>query len=213
MTSLAPSQLITSLKARYATKVFDNTRTVPAETLSALEASLVLTPSSFGLQPWKFIVVRDKALREKLLPHSWNQPQVVDCSHLVVFARRDTTGTADIERFIADISAARSIPAEALSGYKDMMSGFVAQHPDLADWAAHQVYIAMGQFLTSCAVLGVDACPMEGITPAKYDEILGLAGSGYSTVVACPIGYRSANDKYATLAKVRRPASEVIEHR
>ena len=213
MTPLTPDLLLSTLRTRYATKVFDASREVPADTLAALEQSLVLSPSSFGLQPWKFLVIRDRALREKLLPHSWHQAQVVDCSHLVVFARRDKTGAADIERYVGEIAAARGVDVSSLAGYKDKMSGFVLNHPDIADWARHQVYIALGQFLASCALLGVDACPMEGLIPAKYDEILGLAGTGYSTVVACPIGYRSADDKYAALAKVRKPASAVIEHR
>ena len=213
MTPLTPDLLLSTLRTRYATKVFDASREVPADTLAALEQSLVLSPSSFGLQPWKFLVIRDRALREKLLPHSWHQAQVVDCSHLVVFARRDKTTPADIERYLGEIAAARGVDVSSLAGYKDKMSGFVLNHPDIADWARHQVYIALGQFLASCALLGVDACPMEGLIPAKYDEILGLAGTGYSTVVACPIGYRSADDKYAALAKVRKPASAVIEHR
>ena len=213
MAPLTPELLLSTLRTRYATKVFDASREVPADTLAALEQSLVLSPSSFGLQPWKFLVIRDRALREKLLPHSWHQAQVVDCSHLVVFARRDKTGAADIERYVGEIAAARGVDVSSLAGYKDKMSGFVLNHPDIADWARHQVYIALGQFLASCALLGVDACPMEGLIPAKYDEILGLAGTGYSTVVACPIGYRSADDKYAALAKVRKPASAVIEHR
>lgn len=213
MTPLTPELLLATLRTRYATKVFDASRTLPADTLAALEQSLVLSPSSFGLQPWKFLVIRDRALREKLLPHSWHQAQVVDCSHLVVFARRDKTTPADIERYLGEIAAARGVDVSSLAGYKDKMSGFVLNHPDIADWARHQVYIALGQFLASCALLGVDACPMEGLIPAKYDEILGLAGTGYSTVVACPIGYRSADDKYAALAKVRKPASAVIEHR
>ena len=213
MAPLTPELLLATLRTRYATKVFDASREVPADTLAALEQSLVLSPSSFGLQPWKFLVIRDRALREKLLPHSWHQAQVVDCSHLVVFARRDKTTPADIERYLGEIAAARGVDVSSLAGYKDKMSGFVLNHPDIADWARHQVYIALGQFLASCALLGVDACPMEGLIPAKYDEVLGLAGTGYSTVVACPIGYRSADDKYAALAKVRKPASAVIEHR
>ncbi len=213
MAPLTPELLLATLRTRYATKVFDASREVPADTLAALEQSLVLSPSSFGLQPWKFLVIRDRALREKLLPHSWHQAQVVDCSHLVVFARRDKTTAAEIERYVGEIAAARGVDVSSLAGYKDKMSGFVLNHPDIADWARHQVYIALGQFLASCALLGVDACPMEGLIPAKYDEVLGLAGTGYSTVVACPIGYRSADDKYAALAKVRKPASAVIEHR
>ena len=211
--AITADTLLATLRARYATKVFDPARTIPDATWAALEQSLVLTPSSFGLQPWKFIVIRDKALLEKLLPESWGQRQVVDCSHFVVFTRKDALTKEDIEKFIALTASTRGIPANTLDGYKAMMTGFADRHPDLKDWAGDQVYIALGQFMASCALLGVDACPMEGIMPAKFDEILGLKGTGYSTRVACAVGYRSADDKYATAAKVRYPASAVIEHR
>lgn len=206
-----PADLLGTLRTRYATKLFDPARTVPDDILAALEESLVLTPSSFGLQPWKFFIIRDKALKEKLLGHSWNQRQVADCSHLVVFASKQNFGDAEITRFIDSIVEARGVDPASLEGYKGMMSGFVAKHPDIDRWAANQVYIALGQFMTACAVLGVDACPMEGIAPAKYDEALGLAGTGFGTVVACPIGYRSPEDKYATTKKVRYATSTLIE--
>jgi nitroreductase len=211
--NLTPAVLLNTLHARYATKLFDATKTIPDATWAALEASLVLTPSSFGLQPWKFIVIRDQALREQLLPESWGQRQVVDCSHFVVFARRETTTADDITAFIQLTADTRGIPAATLDGYKAMMTGFAARHPDLGNWAGDQVYIALGQFMAACALLGIDACPMEGILPAKFDEILGLKGTGYATQVACAVGYRSADDKYATAAKVRFPAATVIEHR
>lgn len=213
MKTFTPSELIDALRHRYATKIFDAGRPLPADVLEALERALVLSPSAFGLQPWKFIVIRDRALREKLLPHTWNQPQVVDCSHLVVFARRDHTGAAEIDAHIRNLAVTRGVDPASLNPYKERMSAYVLNHRDIARWASDQVYIALGQFLASCAALGVDACPIEGIIPAKYDEILGLEGTGYSTVVTCPVGYRSASDKYAALAKVRKPASEVIEHR
>lgn len=213
MSTFAPADLIAALRRRYATKIFDSARAIPEGLWDTLEESLVLTPSSFGLQPWKFIVIRDPALRGKLLPHSWNQKQIVDCSHLVVFARREKFGEAEVHRFVESIAAARGVEPGSLEGYKGVMSGFIAKHPDIDRWAANQVYIALGQFMTSCAVLGVDACPMEGISPAKYDEVLGLGADGYATVVTCAVGYRSPEDKYATLAKVRYPAHIVVDRR
>jgi nitroreductase len=216
MTPISPTQLIDALQWRYATKVFDATRTIPAATWDALERSLVLTPSSYGLQPWKFIVITDKALREQLKPVSWNQAQVTDCSHHVVFCGRTEMQEQDIQRLIDAIAAQRGIPAAAIDGYKGMMLKDVVHGPRgkvAAEWAARQCYIALGQFMLACADLGVDACPMEGIDPAKYDQILGLAGTGYRTVVACPAGYRAAGDKYAQLAKVRFPVAEVVERR
>lgn len=216
MSTIAPQQLDQVLAWRYATKVFDPARAIPADVWAALERSLVATPSSYGLQPWKFLVITDKSLREKLRAVSWNQSQVTDCSHHVVFLGRTEMREADIQRLIDRTAAERGIPAAALDGYKGMMLKDIVNGPRgtvAAEWAARQCYIALGQFMLACAQLGVDACPMEGLDPVKYDEILGLAGSGYRTVVACPAGYRAAGDKYAALKKVRFPASELIEHR
>jgi len=210
---MTPSRLIAALKSRYATKVFDSSRTIPADVWNALEESLVLTPSSFGLQPWKFIVITDKALRERLLPNSWNQKQVVDCSHFVVFARLDNIGPDHIAEYVHEIAETRGVAPATLGGYQSMMEGFINAHPDIDRWAGNQVYIALGQFMAACALLEVDACPMEGINPAKYDEILGLQGKGFSTIVACAAGYRSQDDKYAHAAKVRKASGKVIDRR
>lgn len=206
-------QVLEALKWRYATKKFDARRTIPAEVWSALEESLVLAPSSFGLQPWKFWVVTDAALRQALVPHSWMQTQPVDCSHFVVFAVKTGIGEADVDRLISRSVEVRGGTREALGGYRSMMLGSLAdaaKRGTLDSWMTHQVYIALGQFMLAAAMVGVDTCPMEGLVPAEYDRILGLAGTGYKTVVACAAGYRSADDRYARLAKVRFPAGEVI---
>ena len=209
------NQWIEQLKWRYATKVFDKTKKIDSELWSKVEESLLLTPSSFGLQPWKFIVVTDDAIKKSLLPHSWGQPQVTDCSHLVVLAARSPLTDIEVTEFIQSTADTRSIPAESLEEYKGMMLGFLSRMDDDARtrWAKNQVYIALGQLMSTAAVLGIDACPMEGITPPEYDKILGLKEQGYTTTLACPLGYRSADDKYASLAKVRYSADKLIEHR
>ena len=174
----------------------------------------MLSPSSFGLQPWKFFVVETPSLREQLLPVSWNQRQVVDASHMVVFAKRQGLNATDIDRLINATASIRNVPLDSLAGYRKMMLGFAATPNFDADaWADRQVYIALGTFMTAAAMMGIDTCPMEGIQPAKYDAILNLAGTGYATSVVAVAGYRSADDKYATLAKVRYPTSELIERR
>ncbi len=215
MNPLPASELLAALNWRYATKKFDPTRKIPAETWSALEQALVLSPSSFGIQPWKFLVVTDPSVREKLVPVSWGQTQPKDGSHHVVFAVRKDLPEAHIDRYVARTAEVRGTTSEALAPFKKMMMGSLegARAKGYLDtWQKHQVYIALGQFMASAAVLGVDTCPMEGIEPSKYDEILGLTGTGYATVVACAAGYRAADDKYASLPKVRFPASEVIQH-
>jgi nitroreductase len=207
-------QLLDALNWRYATKVFDATKKIPADAWSALEKTLVLTPTSYGLQPYQFLVVQDAAKRAALLPHSWGQKQVVDCSHYVVFTARTDMKEADVTKLISRISAVRGVPAESLNFYRDMMLGDVVNGPRgkfAHEWAARQCYIALGNLMTAAAVLGVDACPMEGIAPAEYDKILKLDGTGYKTVVALALGYRAAGDKYAGLAKVRYDAADLIK--
>jgi nitroreductase len=216
MNTIAPDQLLANLRWRYATKHFDPTRRVPDATWAAIEESFVLTPSSYGLQPWKFLVITDPALKAALQPVSWNQAQVRECSHHVVFCARTTMTEADVQRLIDATAAQRGVPAEQQERYRQMMVGDVVNGPRgriAQEWATRQCYIALGQLMTVCAVLGLDACPMEGFDPAAYDRILGLAGTGYTAAVACPVGYRAADDKYATLTKVRFPLREVVERR
>lgn len=214
MNITTPAQLLEALNWRYATKVFDATKKIPADVWHALEQSLVLTPTSYGLQPYKFLVVQNPAVRAALLPNSWGQKQVVDCSHYVVFLARADMKEADVDRLIQRIVDVRKIPADSMNFYKDMMMGDVVNGPRgqaAHEWAARQAYIALGNFMTCCAALGVDACPMEGINPVEYDKILALENSGYKTVVACAAGYRAGGDKYATLPKVRYKTGELVQ--
>lgn len=216
MTPMTGSALIQQLKWRYATKKFDATKRIDPATWSALEEALVLSPSSYGLQPWKFLVVTDPALKARLRPASWNQAQVEDCSHHVVFLVKKDLGLPEIEHYVDRIAEVRGVSRESLAGYRGYMVSDLAEGPrakTINEWAARQVYIALGNFMTAAAVLGVDTCPMEGLVPAKYDEILGLEDSGWATLCACPAGYRAADDKYADAPKVRFPREELIEHR
>jgi nitroreductase len=210
--ALTPAQLLASLEWRYATKAFD-TRKLPDATWAALEESLRLTPSSYGLQPWKFIVVNDPALRAKLRPVSWNQSQVTDASHLVVFARRTEVTEADVNEFFHQMVSERQADATKLEPYRQMMLGGVVKGKDAAgqkEWAARQLYIALGQLMGAAAAMAIDTCALEGIDPDAYTEILGLQGTGYEAVVACAVGYRSSEDKYAGMKKIRFPAARVI---
>lgn len=212
---VSPNDLLQQLSWRYATKRFNPTRKIPADLWRALEQALVLSPSSFGLQPWKFIVAADPSLRERLRPASWNQAQIVEASQLVVFAHRKDLNASDVERYIRSIAAVRGVSEGSLEGFKQIMITFVnraGQGFDINAWAAKQVYIALGAFLTAAALLGIDACPMEGIEPDRYDEILGLNQQGYRTLCVAAAGYRADDDAYAQLAKVRYPREEVLAH-
>lgn len=210
------TDILTALNHRYACKVFDPTKKIPADLWLQLEQSLILTPSSFGLQPWKFLIVQDQALREKLVPHAWNQRQVADCSHLIIMTVPKALGEDYVDANIARMIEVRGGTADALTGFRQMVLGFrngLEAKGGLETWAKLQSYIALGQFMLAASLLGLDTCPMEGFVPAKFDEILGLEGTGYTTAVLCPAGYRSADDRYAELPKVRFEAKDVIEYR
>ena len=216
MTATTPTSLLDALQRRYATKKFDPAKKIPPSDWAALEQALILTPSSYGLQPWKFVVITDPALKAKLRPASWNQSQIEDCSHLVVFLAKEDITEADVDRFVARIAEVRGVTPESLAAYKGFMMGDLvngARHAIIGEWAARQAYIALGNFMTSAALLDIDTCPIEGLEPAKYDEILGLKGTGYRTLAACPAGYRSADDKYAGVPKVRFEAADLIDNR
>lgn len=209
----SPADLTASLAWRYATKKFDPAKQIPAETWQALIRSLVQTPSSYGLQPWKFLVIKDRAVRAKLKAASWGQAQVEEAAYHVVFLARTEMTEADIDRLVDAQVAGRDTPRESLAKFRAMLvQNIVGAPPErIREWATRQVYIALGQFMLACASLRIDACPMEGIDPKQYDEILGLTGSGYHTVVACPVGYRLADDKYAAMAKVRFAEADVVQ--
>ena len=212
MTHLSPKDLLTQLQWRYATKQFDPDQIIPGDTWSAIEESLVLTPSSFGLQPWHFVVVESRSLKEELLPHSWNQSQVTECSHFVVLAAKSRTADEEIDVWIDRMVEVRGGERDSLIGYRDMMVGFL-ERMDPAEqlqWSKLQTYIALGQLMTTASVLGIDACPMEGFLPAEYDRILGLPEKGLTASVVCALGYRAEADKYATAPKVRFPKKELL---
>jgi nitroreductase len=216
LTPLAPDALKTALNWRYAVKAFDASRTIESETWAALENSLVMCPSSYGLQPWKFLVIGDRTLREELRPHSWNQSQITDCSHLVVFLAKREITTADLDRLINTTSTVRGVPTEQLGFYRELMQKNLIDGPQsqqIECWTAKQVYVALGTLMTSAALLGVDTCPIEGFSPADYDRILNLERSPYRSCVVCAAGYRDSSDKYAGLAKVRYNPADLIEHR
>ncbi len=213
MEFLSTENLKAALNWRYATKMFDPNKKIDEKTWKALEDSLILTPSSYGLQPWKFIIVQNTELRKELRAASWKQAQVEECSHMVVFTIKEVLDEAHIEHFLSTMAQVRGIELPTLDGFKKMLIGDLITGPRskiISEWATRQTYIALGNFMTSCAVLGVDACPLEGINPPQYDQILGLVGTGYKTVVACSAGYRNPEDKHAHLKKVRFSTSDVI---
>lgn len=205
-----------SLRWRYATKRFDTNKAIAAETWQALEDSLRMAPSSFGLQPWHWVVVTDRGVRERLRSHSWNQPQIVEASHLVVLTSAKTINESTIDSFLHLTATTRSIPVDSLAGYRSMIINFIkslGESNSLEAWTSRQTYLALGMLLSSAALLRIDACPLEGIESAQYDKILGLENSNFSTRVACALGYRSPVDTTAAATKVRYPHDQVFSYR
>lgn len=204
--------VVKALEWRYATKNFDPNKKIDAATWSQIEKSLILSPSSFGLQPWKFVVITDEKVKKELLEVSWKQNQPADCSHLVVICRVEKVDTNHIDKYIASVASSRGVLVESQSAYRNMMVNSVTTMDDETQvaWASAQCYIALGVLMTAASMLGVDNCPMEGFVKEEYDRILKLKEQGVRSVVVCALGYRSAEDKYATMPKVRYPASELV---
>lgn len=211
--NLTNETILEHLNWRYATKSYDKTKKISAADWETLETALTLAPSSFGIQPYKFLVITDPDLREKLKPAAYGQSPITDASHLVVFAYKKTLTDADIEHFVDRIVEVRGTPREALTEYENIMKGSAKQAVDggyIEIWNSRQAYIALGFLLETAALLGLDATPMEGFDAAQFNEILGL--TEYSAVALAAVGYRdAANDWLAPLAKVRMPNAELIE--
>jgi nitroreductase len=205
--------IVRQLNWRYATKKFDPARKIQAPDWKTLEQALVLSPSSYGLQPWKFLVVENPDVRAKLRLAAYNQPQITDAAHLVVFAHRVGFNKDDVDRHVERVGQVRNLPPESLEGYRKAMLGAVQRPQDQIDaWASRQVYIALGNFLAAATLLGIDACPMEGFDAAQFDQILGLKEQGYHAQVLAAAGYRAEDDAYAKLPKVRYSPEDVVAH-
>ena len=204
--------IIQSLMWRYATKKFDPSKKLTQEQISTLEEALRLSASSFGIQPWKFFIITNPEVREKLKVAAFGQPQVGDASHLVVFTQHVPYGEKQVDALMADVAQTKGIDVAMLGDYKKMIMNRVSNSSqDVTQaWTARQVYIALGTLLTSAAIMKIDACPMEGFDPKKFDEILGLKAMGLESLVMCALGFRSADDAAAIVPKTRFPKEDVI---
>ena len=211
--SISNEEILEKLNWRYAVKTYNPTKKVSDADWKILEQSLVLSPSSYGLQPYKFVVVTDPAIREKLKPAAWGQSQITDSSHLVVITYKKVLTDADVEHFVDRIAEVRSVPRESLTDYENVMKGSAKKAVGegyIETWNSRQAYIALGFLLETAALMGIDATPMEGFDPAQFNEILGL--TDYSAVVLAAVGYRDTEkDWLANLPKVRFPNEELIQ--
>ena len=209
--------LFNQLNWRYACKKFDPTKMIREADWNLLAESLRLTPSSYGLQPWKFILVQNPELRKQLMDKSWKQTPVVDCSHFVVLATKEKMDEQHIDKFISQMVKVRNVDVATLAGYKNVMVGDVVKGPRaklINHWAERQTYIAMGFLMNTAALMEIDTLPMEGLIPEEYDKILGLGeASGWKTVAAVACGYRAEDDKYQHAKKVRFELKDILEVR
>lgn len=200
------SQVLDALKWRYAVKKFDNKRVLPLPKIEILKEAFNLTATSFGLQPVKLIILRDKQLQEDLVPYSMNQQQVADCSHLLIFCVERTIDSAYINTYFNRVKEVRTTPDEVLEPFqKYLLDHFKNEsQSEIALWAAKQAYLTMGNLLTVCALENIDACPMEGFSPEGYNKKLGLTDKGLQAVLVMPIGYRDQEDMFSDFKKVRK---------
>jgi nitroreductase len=206
--------LIDQLQKRAAVKKFDPSKKISAEQLDQLLSAIQLAPSSYGLQSFKVIVVRDADVRAKLRAAAYNQPQITDSSALFVFASVTSLDEAFGKKFIDLVADVRNVERESLAGFEQVILGRLSNNTDeqkLA-WSHKQTYIALGVLVSEAAELGIDAGPMEGFDAAQFDEILGLKELGLTTSVIAAVGYRAEDDVYSKMIKVRRTKSELFIH-
>lgn len=204
-----------SLQWRYATKKFDASKPAPEDLIDKLKDAIALSATSYGLQPYKVFVISDVELRQQLLPHSWNQSQIVDCSHLIVFASQKTVSTEDVDLYIQRKAEVMEIGVDELKGYSGFMKSKIAEmSPEQQSvWTTKQSYIALGTAMAAAATFKLDTCPLEGIVAEEYDKILSLDEQNLKTDVALAVGYRHSDDASQNYQKVRKPFSDVFERR
>ena len=215
MSSMSPSDLRQALNLRQAIKMFDSSRMIPSDTWHALEESMWLTPSSYNTQPWKFLVITDEELKIQLRAQAFKQPQVEDCSHLVVFCSLKSMDRSWIDRLMSLTAKARGVTPESLSGYGDLIAKDILgeRKEQVNEISTRHCFLAMGSLMANAAALGLDSCPIEGFRHEKFDEILGLQSTPWRTSLICAVGYRDQRQSTTILPRVRFPKEEIIEHR
>lgn len=206
------SNFITNANWRYATKKFDATKKISKQDLETLKEAIRLSASSFGLQPYRVLIIENPELRAKLQPAAWGQSQIVDASQLIVFANITNFGETEIDASIANTTKTRGLPGDALKGYGDFMkSKIVALPEDVRNtWASKQTYLALGNLMNAASELKIDVTPMEGFEPAQVNEILGLGKLGLNATLLATIGYRHEEDATQHYAKVRKSNEELF---
>ena len=204
--------IIKNLNWRYATKKFDSSKKIKDEDFEVIKESLRLVPTSYGLQPLKFIVVESPELREELQPISYNQSQIVDASHLIIICSYRDLNEIHIDEYLANISSTRNVPEYMIKGYGDFMKLTIGkmENDQKFQWNKNQAYIALGQLMHTCATLNVHATPMEGFNAKDYDKLLGLRDQNLTASLVVPMGYRHEDDEAQHQKKVRKSQDDLF---
>lgn len=205
------STILEDLKWRYATKKFDSARRLEESHLSLLKEAFNLTATSYGLQPCKMVVVKNKQLKESMVEHSYGQRQVADCSEVLVICTQ-LVDSEYISRYFDLVKNIRQTPEEVLKPFEDFLKDSFSQKSlqEVELWSRNQAYLILGNLLTVCAAQKIDSCPMEGFVPEKIDELLGLNDKGMKSILLLPVGYRAADDYMSSEKKVRKNLADSI---
>lgn len=206
------SKFIEQQNWRYATKKFDASKKITPEDLATLKEAIRLSSSSYGLQPYKILIVESPQLRAQIQPVAWGQSQIVEASHLLVFANMVTMTELEIDKYLKNLSATREIPLESTAGYAGFMKSKILTLSTESSniWASKQTYLAMGNLLNAAAELKIDVTPMEGFEPAKVNEILGLDKLNLNASLIATIGYRHNEDATQHFKKVRKSNEDLF---
>ena len=203
---------IESLQWRYAVKKFDKNKTLSLSQINTLKEAFNLTATSYGLQPLKLVVIKNKSIQEELVLHSWNQPQVVDASHVLVICVPQKYTSQEVENYFKLVQDIRETPEAIIAPFKKFLTAEIEKktQEELLIWNKNQAYLVLGNLLTVCALEKIDACPMEGFVPEKYDEVLGLTAQNLTSVLVLPVGFRADDDYMKDLKKVRKNIEDVV---
>ena len=206
------SALNEHLQWRAAVKEFNPSKKVSEKDVHQLLESINLAPSSFGLQPYRFYVISDEHIKEKMAKAGYGQPQFSTASHLIVFASDKNVSEADVDAYVDNISKTRGVNKQDLTEYAQMMKGSMSSKSaiEMENWAARQAYIPVGVLMAAASVAKIDCSPMEGFDAAEVSNIIGATEEGFMARVVVALGYRSKDDKYAQMAKVRKPLAEIV---
>lgn len=205
-------KLIEQLKWRYAVKDFDSSKKLSEEQINILQQALQLSVSSYGLQPYRFIIVKDPALREKLVPVSYGQSKVSNAALFIVFCIETKLDNSVIDRYLENFNKVNTLDEENLRRFKGVLQNAFNEKSQVQkeEWSARQLYISIGHLITVASAMDIDTCAMEGFYPHAYSEILGLEELGLKACAAVALGYRSPNDQHQFLKKVRRPIEDLF---